>query len=80
MSERSREYTAFVPENVYKRIARDIRREKFLTPYMLAERYSMTLSLAKQVLRRLEKEGLVKLYAPNRRAPLYVVVSSGSRK
>jgi small subunit ribosomal protein S25e len=75
VSERAREFTAFVPENVYKRIARDIRREKFVTPYMIAERYSMTLSLAKQVLRRLEKEGVVKLYSASRRAPLYIVVS-----
>ncbi len=73
MSERTREFTAFVPENVYKRIARDIRREKFVTPYMIAERYSMTLSLAKQVLRRLESEGVVRLYSPSRRAPLYIV-------
>jgi len=73
MSERAREFTAFVPENVYKRIARDIRREKFVTPYMIAERYSMTISLAKQVLRRLEKEGVVELYSPSRRAPLYIV-------
>jgi len=77
MSERTREFTAFVPDNVYKRIARDIRREKFVTPYMLAERYSMTLSLAKQVLRRLEAEGLVKLYSPSRRAPLYIVTVEG---
>ena len=73
MSERAREYTAFVPENLYKRIARDIRREKFVTPYMIAEKYSMTVSLAKQVLRRLEREGLVELYSPSRRAPIYLV-------
>jgi len=73
VAERSgREFTAFVPENVVKRIARDIAREKFVTPYMIAERYSMTISLAKQVLRRLEREGVVELYARNRRAPIYV--------
>jgi small subunit ribosomal protein S25e len=76
VSERAREYTAFVPENIYKRIARDIRREKYVTPFMIAEKYSMTLSLAKQVLRRLEKEGLVKLYSPSRRAPLYIVTAA----
>ena len=73
MSERAgREFTAFVPENVVKRIAREVQREKFVTPYMIAERYSMTISLAKQVLRRLEREGVVELYAKNRRAPIYV--------
>ncbi len=74
MAERAgREYTAFVPEDLYKRIVREIRREKYLTPYILAEKYSMTLSLAKRVLRRLEAEGLVELYSPNRRASIYLV-------
>ena len=61
-----------VPESLYKRIARDVQREKLVTPYMLAEKYNMTVSLAKKVLRRLESEGYVKLYARNRRAPIYV--------
>jgi len=74
LAERSgREYTAFVPEDLYKRIVREIRREKYLTPYTLAEKYSMTLSLAKKVLSRLEKEGIVELYAPNRRSAIYLV-------
>jgi small subunit ribosomal protein S25e len=73
VSEQGREYTAFVPEQLYRRIMREIRREKFITPYMLAEKYNMTISLARQVLRRLEREGVVELYSPNRRAPIYVV-------
>ncbi len=72
MSERGREYTVVLPEQLYKRIAREIQREPFVTPYMLAEKYNMTVSLAKRVLRRLEAEGLVKLYAKSRRAPIYV--------
>jgi small subunit ribosomal protein S25e len=74
MSEQAREYTAYVPEQLYRRIAREIKRENFVTPYMLAERYNMTISLARQVLRRLEREGVVKLYSPSRRAPIYVIV------
>jgi len=72
LSEKTREYTAFVPDDLYRRIARDIVKEKYVTPYLLAEKYNMTISLAKQVLRRLEKEGIVKLYAYNRRAPIYI--------
>ena len=76
VSERSsRGYTAFVPESLYKRISKEIKKEKFVTPYMVAEKYNMTVSLAKQVLRRLEKEGIVELYAPNRRAPIYIIKS-----
>ena len=74
MSEKGgKQFTAFVPEGLVKRIAREIRREKFVTPYMVSERYSMTVSLAKQVLKRLEREGVVERYAPNRRAPIYLV-------
>lgn len=74
MSEKpAREHTAYVPEGLYKRIAREIKREKYVTPSMLADKYSMTISLAKKVLRRLEREGVLELYAPNRRAPIYLV-------
>ena len=72
MSEKAREHTAFVPDYLYRRISRDIVKEKYVTPYLLAEKYNMTISLAKQVLRRLEREGIVKLYAYNRRAPIYI--------
>jgi small subunit ribosomal protein S25e len=77
VSERAgKEFTAFVPENLMKRIKREIVREKFVTPYMLAEKYNMTMSLAKKVLRRLEQEGIVELYARSRRAPIYVIKAS----
>jgi small subunit ribosomal protein S25e len=76
MSEKGREYTVILPEGLYKRISREIRKEPLITPYMLAERYNMTVSLAKKVLRRLEAEGIVKLYSKNRRAPIYVPVKS----
>ncbi len=74
MPEKEREYTAFVPEKLYQRIRRAIVHEKYVTPYQLAEKYNMTISLAKKVLRRLEKEGVVKLYAYNRRAAIYLPV------
>jgi len=76
MAERSRDYVAFIPEELVKRITKEITREKFVTPYMLAERYNMTVSLARKLLRRLEKEGLVKLHAPSRRAPIYIITSN----
>jgi len=65
-----------VPEGLYQRIKREVAREKFITPYMLAERYNMTITLAKRVLRRLVKEGVLRVYAYNRRAPIYVPAGS----
>ena len=65
-----------VPEGLYQRIKREIVREKFVTPYMLAERYNMTITLAKRVLRRLVKEGVLRVYSYNRRAPIYVPAGS----
>lgn len=79
MPEKEREFTAFVPERVYQRIKRAIVHEKYITPYQLAEKYNMTISLAKKVLRRLEKEGVVKLYAYNRRAAIYLPVKKQRR-
>lgn len=72
MSERAREFTVFIPEGLYKRIAREVVNEKYVTPYLLAEKYNMTISLAKRVIRRLVKEGILIEYAHNRRAPIYV--------
>ena len=77
MSEKGREYTVVIPESLYRRIAREVAKERVITPYMLAERYNMTVSLAKKVLKRLEAEGVVKLYAKNRRAPIYVGSKAG---
>ncbi len=65
-----------VPESLYQRIKREIVREKFVTPYMLAERYNMTITLAKRVLRRLVREGVLRVYSYNRRAPIYVPAGS----
>ncbi len=65
-----------VPEGLYQRIKREIVKEKFVTPYMLAERYNMTITLAKRVLRRLVREGVMRVYSYNRRAPIYVPAGS----
>ncbi|MET1101731.1 MAG: 30S ribosomal protein S25e [Pyrodictiaceae archaeon] len=75
MSERKgREFDAFIPESLYKRILSEIRREKYITPYTLAEKYNMNISLARQLLRRLAEEGVVKVYSYSRRAPIYVPI------
>lgn len=71
-----REFRAFVPEDLVKRVRQEIVREKFVTPYMLAERYSITISLARRVLKRLREEGVLELYEPSRRASIYVVKAS----
>ncbi len=71
MSE-ARQYVAYVPEQLYKRIAREVVKEKFVTPYMIASKYNMTVTLAKQVLRRLVKEGILVEVLHNRRASIYV--------
>lgn len=69
-------YEVDIPEGFYQRIKREIVKEKFITPYMMAEKYNMTVSLAKKVLRRLVREGVLKVYVYNRRAPIYVPASA----
>lgn len=55
-----------------ERAKRELSREKWLTPYKVSQRYGITVSLAKRLLRELEKQGVVVLFSRNRRAPVYV--------
>ena len=51
---------------------RELGREKWITPYKVASRYGIKVSLAKKLLRTLEREGLIVLFSRNRRSPVYV--------
>lgn len=61
--------TLDVPINV---IARDIRKMKCITPYLIATKYGIKISLAKKVLRELAERNVIKLVDRNRRVDIYV--------
>jgi len=56
---RSRRTDPLVPREVVERAKRDLRRESHLTPFRLAQKYDITISVAKKILRILEEEGLI---------------------
>lgn len=66
-------------EDLINKIAKDAARSKFLTPYMVAEKYGIQLGAAKKILRYLAERGVLKLYSPGRRVPIYVPASKSSR-
>lgn len=58
-----------------KRIVADMEKKgvKFYTPYALAQAYNLKIGVAKRVLRRGVELGLLKLYSPDRRSPIFVL-------
>jgi small subunit ribosomal protein S25e len=62
-------------EELLRRAAREIQQMSYITPYLLSTKLEVKIGVAKRILRELEKEGKVKLVSPNRRSPLYVLVS-----
>ena len=53
-------------------IIKDIKKMKYITPYILHTRFGLKISRAKKVLRQLEEQGVVKAYDKNHRVPIYV--------
>ena len=53
----------------------ELRKAKVVTPYSLASKYNLRLSVAKEVLRELEKRGFLELVAASRYTRIYKVVS-----
>ena len=53
-------------------ISKEVTRWSYITPYQLSSRFGIKISVAKYVLRNLEKQGLIKLVDANRRVRIYV--------
>ncbi len=64
--------TILLDNETKKRVMDELKREKIVTPYSLASKSEMTISVAKKMLEEMEKQGMVKLVSKNRRVTLYV--------
>ena len=53
----------------------ELRKMKVITPYAIASRYNLRLSVAKHMLRELERRGLLELIAASRYTRIYKVAS-----
>lgn len=67
-------YEAHAPKELVDRVRRDVKRRQFdyLTPYLLSEKYTVTISTAKKVLKELLEGGEIRLFSSGRRSPVYV--------
>ena len=71
VEKKGKEFKAYIPENIEKKILREIKKEKFITPFMLSEKYDISISLARKLLRELYRKGLIRLIAKTRRVAIY---------
>ncbi|ABL78416.1 30S ribosomal protein S25e [Thermofilum pendens] len=72
--------TGNLTEVSLEHVIKEIRGLKYVTPYVLASKFSLKLSRAKKVLRELESRGVVVAYDKNSRVPIYVPVAKSHKK
>jgi small subunit ribosomal protein S25e len=65
-------YDVGLPEELVEKVKGDLRRERYLTPFKVAQRYDVSISTAKRILKALEKDGLLVRVGGTRRSPIFV--------
>ena len=65
-------YNVAVPAELVKRAEKEFPKESYWTPFKVAQKYNMTLSSARKLLKIMEEKGVIALYTRNRRSPVYV--------
>ncbi len=63
--------TGLAPDLI-ERAKKDIVKEKYLTPFRVAQKYNIKVSAARRLLKILADEGTIILYSSSRRTPIYV--------
>lgn len=66
---------ATLPQELVDNVEREARKSKYMTPYLVAEKFEVKISTAKKILRNLAEKGVLKLYSGGSRSPIYVVRS-----
>lgn len=70
------ERDAFIPSSLEKELRNFILKRKSTSPADIALRYDIRISTAKQFLKQLEEEGVVKLLDPSLKIKVYVPSSN----
>ncbi len=55
-------------------IIKEVKKMKYVTPYILSSKFGIKMSRAKKVLKTLEAQGILSAYDLNHRVPIYVPV------
>ena len=61
-----------IDEGLLKQAERELKNSKYITPFRLSQKLGVNVSIAKKVLKELEKRGTAKLYSPGKRDPIYI--------
>lgn len=64
-------FVGFIDENILRRAESEVKNQKAITPYTLASRMNIPLSLAKKILRHLADKGVIRLVDKSRRLAIY---------
>lgn len=67
-----------ISNDTIKKIQEEISKEKIITPYVLANKVGVTLSVAKRILKDLNSQGVIKEQFRNRRTGVYIANSQAS--
>jgi small subunit ribosomal protein S25e len=71
--EEKKQVSAFeISPELLAKVKKDLSKVNYITPSKLASNYSIAISTARKLLKQLEKEGVLKLYSPSRRNPIYI--------
>ncbi|AFZ70867.1 ribosomal protein S25 [Caldisphaera lagunensis DSM 15908] len=72
--EEKKQTSAFdASSELISRVKKDLAKLNYVTPYKVANSYNVALSTARRILKELEKEGVLVLYSPSRRNPVYIL-------
>lgn len=61
-----------IDSSLYDRVSREILDEAVITPSQIAQKYTLPVSVAKALLRHLERGGVVRLVSRSRRTMVYI--------
>jgi len=71
--EEKKQISAFeISPELLAKAKKDLAKVNYITPSKLASNYSIAISTARKLLKELQKEGILALYSPSRRNPIYI--------
>lgn len=67
--------TITIDKDTINKVQEELKKEKIITPYVLASKINVTISVAKKILEELERQGMISQVVKNRRTAVYVTSS-----
>ena len=69
-------YKVYLTDREVEEIVNYVKRQRYITPYIISRKAEIKLSIARNLLRNLANEGIVKLEEKNRELEIYIPISS----